>query len=151
MIVDIDYMRNESGFAIECEDTKIEKAIGMGEVVETSLMLGSNYPVLRQLAEDDPYNTLITGGLVTDVEGNAVYTEGARQALACISFAWLLSNNIASTTFGSVRKTDDYSENVDPFAICRQYYAIGKQMLRTICESQGWKMYRGLGYFMEVV
>ena len=151
MIIDIDYMLQDSGFAIDADDKKVSLAIQQGEGVDVAMMLAENYAVLCDLAVDSPYDVRIAGGIYTDERGHRRYIAGAKTAIAHIVFAWLLSNNIASTTFGSVRKKDDYSDNVDPFTLCRQYYTIGRQMLRDLCSVMGWKLHQGVGYYKEVL
>lgn len=144
MIVTKEYMLNDFGYHIESTDEALDLCITQGEGMEVAgHMLKDNYAELTKMKASDP---LIIGGVV-----NGRFVVGARVAIASICYAHLLTNNICATTFGSVQKTDEHSQNVNPFALARKAYNEGREMLRTICDVKGWKLNKGVGFFEEVI
>ena len=94
------------------------------------------YETLITLESDSP---LLVGGEYTDSKGGKHYVAGMNKALAHIAYAELLRMNINATTFGSVQKTDDSSENVNPAANIKYHLAVGLQYAREVVVALGAK------------
>lgn len=79
------------------------------------------------------------GGIITIPGGATFYCAGLKRALAHITFACLLRQNINATNFGSVQKKDDYSYNAEPFEVAKYNMTIGISYLRDVCRATGTK------------
>lgn len=127
------------GFRIarDVPQATVELAIETAELyyLQPSLS-GADFCALRDM---DATAVLISGGLYVDSDDNSHFIAGLKKGLAFVAYAELLRMNINATTFGSVRKTDEYSENVDPSANIKYCLSVGLQYIREVCELAGYK------------
>ena len=147
MIISESYIRG-CNFPIEDQvtDSKILGAIEEAELLWFKDMIGNaNYVYLINLTT----SPILDGGMTTDTDGNQVFVCGFKKALAYIVFAAMIRNNMVSTTFGTVQKKDDYSENRDPFTIGKYYYSIGVGFVYEMCKILGWTVNKTSNYYSE--
>lgn len=121
------------GAIFEAEMTCIKPAIGDANYMELYDM-GGNW---------------MNGGVVTDTDSQSRYIAGFTNAISYIAFAYLLNQTAVATVFGAVRKTDEHSENVDPWEEAKRYFTHGWEMLRECCDAKGWELNRVNNYFMR--
>ena len=97
---------------------------------------GNNFAELVALPAT---SVLLVGGLYVDAKGDSHWIAGLKKGLAYIAYAELLRMNINATTFGSVQKTDEYSQNVDPKEQIRYFLSVGLRYVREVCDLSGYK------------
>lgn len=135
------------GFRIgtDIKEATVELAIEAAEMyyIAPSLEAGG-YDVLATLDTD---SALVKGGTYTDDDGVKHHIAGLLKGIGYIAYAELLRMNISATTFGSVQKSDEYSENVDPREQIRYFLAVGMQYVRQVCALAGlsWRAQTGVG------
>lgn len=64
------------------------------------------------------------------------YYAGLKRAVANVAYAFLLRMNVNATRFGTVRKYDDNSSNVDEtllYNTTKHHFTIGKAYLKEVC------------------
>lgn len=118
-------------------DDRLNGIIDRAELYILKRCMGDEaYMGLLSLENTSP---ILVGGAYTDVTGKAYFLAGIRKALIHLSYAELLVENIVSTTFGTVKKKDDYSEAADPFLLAKRMQAVGLQYIREVCSATGVK------------
>jgi hypothetical protein len=75
-------------------------------------------------------SVLLVGGDTT--EGK--YLLGLQRSASYIAYALLLRDNAFASVYGTTRKRDEYSENVEPADYARQWYASGERGLSSLIE-----------------
>lgn len=105
-----------------------------------------NYMTLVNTSNDDP---IMKGGVVTNTKGKQVIIAGFLKAAAHIAYACLLQDYGVASTFSTVRKKDDHSENIDPWDLCKYHDTIGRGWMREVAEVKGWSQGETGGYFTE--
>lgn len=126
------------GFRIGTDIRKetVELALEAAELyyVEPSLT-PSDFDALTQIAATSP---LVKGGTYTDAD-KTYHVAGLKKGLAYIAYAELLRMNINATSFGSVQKNDEFSQNVDPKEQINYFLAVGLRYVRQVCNILGYK------------
>ena len=129
----------------EIPQTKVAAAIEEAELSILKPAIGdTNYIALLGMQSNDP---AIAGGQYTKADGTVVFLAGVKKAAAYLAFACLLRHNISATVFGSVQKTDEHSQNADPWEWCRYNFQVGASYLREVAAALGWKANLGDTYF----
>lgn len=105
-----------------------------------------NYLALLSMPADSP---VISGGIYTNGAGEKFVLAGYLKAVAHIAYGALLRDNINATTFGSVRKRDEHSDNVDPWDNAKYHDTIGRGWLHDIAVAMGWSVGSTGSYFTE--
>lgn len=139
MIIDFNYLL-EFGLPIsdEIASERLERAIQTAENYILQPRLGDDLyiSILDAIRdEDDTYDTILNGGVVGEGPVGRLYVTGLKAALAHLAYGVLLTGYLNATTFGSVLKKDDYSDQAGLDRIHR----IGMQNIET-----------GLHYIKEV-
>ena len=137
MFIDVNYLLN-SGLLIsdEISTERLEMAIKTTELYVVKPRL-TDEKYIEITSNPTEYETLLEGGIVTDENGKQFYVAGLKSAMCHLTFAFLLRDNLNVTSFSTVRKTDDYSENVgdDKIGIVgMQHGEIGMQYLKEITD-----------------
>lgn len=96
----------------------------------------SAYEAIREM---DDTAVLLSGGLYVDSAGGSHFIVGLKKAVAFVAYAELLRMNINATTFGSVQKNDDYSQNVNPSEHIKYFITVGLQYMREACDVAEYK------------
>lgn len=95
----------------DISSNEIENAISVAELYWLKSLIGDEQYINL---DEDPISEqnylLLNGGKYTSIK----YLAGIKKALINYTFSYLLLNNIRATRYGSVYKTDEYSENVKP-------------------------------------
>ncbi len=104
------------------------------------------YNAIRELSDTA---VLLAGGLYVNEDGDSFFIVGLKKALAFIAYGELLRMNINATTFGSVQKNDEYSQNVDPSKQIQYFVTVGLQYMREACEAAGYKIHGQTGVARE--
>lgn len=84
------------------------------------------------------------------IAGGAIFI-GLRRALAYIAVAHLLMSDTMATPFGTVRKKDDRSENVDGWHVAVMYESIGNEAIAQYAELAGCEYRTHSGRLIETV
>lgn len=87
----------------------------------------------------DATAVLIAGGMFVEEDGTQHFIAGLKKGIAHIAYAVLLRMNINATTFGSVQKVDEFSQNVDPRENVKYFLTVGLRYVREVCELAGFK------------
>lgn len=138
MLITVSELLN-SGLAIsdEIDTRKLDYAIETAELLIVKTRLGDQ-TYLAILDQPLEYAAVINGGVVDREEhGETIYyyLNGLKRAMYELSFAYLLLNDISATVFASVRKKDDYSDNVggeDLFLAAKAHYEIGLAYIKEV-------------------
>lgn len=89
---------------------EIENAISVAELYWLKSLIGDEkYINLDEDPISEQNYLLLNGGKYTSIK----YLSGIKRALINYVFSYLLLNNIRATRYGSVYKTDEYSENAN--------------------------------------
>ena len=75
-------------------------------------------------------SVLLVGGDTTDGK----YLIGLQRSASYIAYALLLRDDAFASVYGTTRKRDEYSENVEPADYARQWYASGERGLSALIE-----------------
>lgn len=104
------------------------------------------------------HQTELYGGQVAQdgEDSETVWLAGLRQAEFHLVYAHLLRDNAYVSVFGSVRKKDDYSEQLsvgDIMKLAHYHHTLGTAYLRELCEYLGikWNDRTNNDYFNEYV
>lgn len=119
------------GFKVS-DDESLELAIREAEMYYIKDILTDEIYIRCQTEQTSEMEIILNGGTI----GNKVYA-GLKYAIAHISFAFLLRQNVNATRMGSVMKASEYSDQADSetlFEVIRHNIALGKAALREICE-----------------
>lgn len=110
---------------------EIENAIEVSEFFWLKSLIGDEkYIDLNNDPTSDENYLLIQGGVYENK-----YLAGIKRALINYTFSYLILNNIRATRFGSVYKTDEFSENVNPNNLqfnSRYYREIAEAYIREL-------------------
>lgn len=146
MIITVSEFLNASGLPVsdEIDDKKIERAIFTAEQFIVKPRLGDkNY--IDIINTPLQFTTILNGGIITEEDEHHnikyIYLSGLKRAMYELSFAMLLRDNLTSTTFGSVLKKDDYSDQASEErlnAVARYHTEIGMAYLKEITDY--WKI-----------
>lgn len=132
MILNSDYLINK-GFKVSVDEEIIDKAIFDAEIFYVKSVIGdANY--IRLSTGPVPVGTDDDIALNGGVKDNKFYA-GLKQAIANITYAFLLRDNVNAVRFGTVRKYDDNSSNVDEtllYNTSKHYFTIGKAYLKEV-------------------
>ena len=99
---------------IYAECVMLREAIGITELVAA-----------QELAATDPL-----------IKGDDTFS-GLLLGLEYIAVSHLLMNDAFASTFGTVQKRDDNSNNVDPWRIGKEYETIGRTIIRQYADMVG--------------
>lgn len=91
-------------------------------------MLGADATAI--LKGEQATSVLLVGGDTTDGK----YLIGLQRSASYIAYALLLRDNAFASVYGTTRKRDEYSENVEPADYARQWYASGERGLSALIE-----------------
>lgn len=129
-------------------DATLTTAITDAEQLIVKAAIGeANLAAIEALSDTDP---VIVGGNVADADGVQHYFVGMRRAISYIAFSRILAyDNIAATSYGTVQKKDEFSEQRDPFMWSKMYEADGLAYVRALCLIKGWKYTTPFGQFTE--
>ena len=108
MYIDTDYLL-DFGFEISDEISigKLERSIKTAEQYIIKPRLG--YELYADILDSPTaYETALNGGILTK-DDKEYHVAGLKEAEAHLAYGVLLGENINATTFGTVKKTDDYS------------------------------------------
>lgn len=122
----------------EISDEKLERAIKTAEQFLVKPRLGALYVTI--ITEPSEYATILDGGIYTLPDGSEVYLSGLCEADKELAYACLLRDILAATTFGSVLKKDDYSDQSDEErlnAVARYHTEIGLAYLKEVTDVLG--------------
>ena len=118
-------------------DNELDKVINDAELLVVVPMIGFHqYGQILGYSESDP--RLVGGGYTKGDE--TFYIAGLHRAISYIAYAYLLLDDICASSFGSVRKKDDYSENVDAYEEARRHFASGIEHIRQLANIEGWNV-----------
>lgn len=137
----------------ELSNERLEMAIETAELFVVKPRLGDEMYIWIT-SDPDSYYDLLNGGVV-EKDGKQFYIAGLKRAMCHLAYSFLLRDNLMVTTFSTVRKTDDYSENVGDdkiLAVGMQHGEIGLQYLKEVTDYLGIKNdLKNLsnGYFSE--
>ena len=125
------------GFKVSADRQNVEKSIFDAEVFYVKSVIGdANYIMFSgDLLVDTKEYVLKNGG-----EYQGLYFAGLKRAIANIAFAFLLRDNVNSVRFGSIRKYDENSSNIDEnllYNTSRHHFTIGKTYLREVVDELG--------------
>ena len=90
------------------------------------------------LAELPATSVLVKGGKYTETNPPR-YVAGLKKGIAYLAYAELLRMNINATSFGSVQKNDEFSQNVDPKEQINYFLAVGLQYVRQVLDILGYR------------
>lgn len=131
MILTTEYLQ-ETGLKLSVDDSVANKAIEDAELFYVKSVIGDdNY--IRLLNEPVPESidyAILNGGVY---EGK--YYAGLKRAIAHIAYAFLLRMNVNAVRFGTVRKYDENSSNVDErllYSTSKHHFTIGKAYLKEV-------------------
>ena len=123
----------------------------------TAAIREAEFGIVKKMIGDDNYRTLAAmqdvaperaGGDITIAGSSEVKTiAGVDVAIAYIAFACLLRHDVVATTFGSVKKRDEYSTAAETWEAARYYYSYGELWVKELCEAKGWEFSRVNNYF----
>lgn len=124
----------------ELSNERLQMAIYTAEQYVVKPRLGDE---MYLAITDDPesYYYVINGGIVTK-DDKDIYLAGLKQAMYHLAYAFLLRDNLVVTVFSTVRKTDEYSENVGDdkiLAVGMQHGEIGLWYLKEVTDYLGIK------------
>lgn len=133
----------ESGLDIseEINQNKLSLAIATAEDFIIRPRMGELFNNI--VADPTAYSELINGGNITinnDMTTRTVYVRGLKYAIFHIAYSYLLKSNLSVTSFGTVEKKDDYSNNVkinDIDNLARLHFEIGLSYVRDITDAYG--------------
>lgn len=120
------------GFRVSVDEDTIGRAIQDAELFYVKSVIGNaNYITYTGTVEQGTNEYIyLNGGVV-----NGVHYAGLKLAVAHIAYAYLLRMNVNSTNFGSVRKYDENSSNIDEellYSTTKHHFTIGKSYLREL-------------------
>lgn len=134
MIITVNDILN-SGLPIsdDIRASEIENAIEVSEFFWLKSLIGDEkYIDLNNDPISDENYLLIHGGVYENK-----YLAGIKRALINYTFSYLILNNIRATRYGSVYKTDEYSENANPNDLqfnSRYYREIAEAYIRELSD-----------------
>lgn len=137
------------GFRIDAgiQDAQLQRAVDEAEQGFAVRYFGQeHYQHLLTLEANDP---IIAGGTIPTHDGGSAIIAGYMKAVAYIAYACLLRHNINATTFGSVRKKDEHSDNVDPWEVARYFESYGRGWFVELAEALGWRPEQTGSYYTE--
>lgn len=123
----------------EIDEAKIEQAIFTAEQFILKPRIGDSL-YIDILNDPEEYTDILSGGAVEierDGQTTRAYLAGLKKALFHLSFALLLRDNITSTTFGSVLKTDEFSEQASEEKLewaARYHTEVGMQFIKEVTD-----------------
>lgn len=134
----------------EIQNARLLSAIREAEMAIVKQMIGDdNYRMLSSLAATAPERQ---GGDITIPGSTDVRTvAGSDAAISYIAMACLLRHDIHATTFGSVKKNDQHSMNVETWDGCRYYYTVGELWIKELCDAKGWNFSRENNFFRKII
>lgn len=141
MIITIDELLS-CGLQIseELSNERLQMAIYTAEQYVVRPRLGDDM-YLAVTDDPDTYYEVINGGTVTK-DDKQIVLAGLKQAMYHLVYAFLLRDNLTVTVFSSVRKTDEYSENVGDdkiLAVGMHHGEIGLWYLKEVTDYFGIK------------
>ena len=122
------------GLKISADDIELENSIFDAENFYVKSVIGNNHYISLQ-GELDPTTkayVLVNGGT-----WNGLCFAGLKRAIANIAYAFLLRENVNATRFGSIRKYDENSSNIDEnllYNAAKHHFTIGKAYLTEITQ-----------------
>lgn len=126
----------------EIDERKIEQAIFTSEQFILKPRIGDSL-YIDILNDPEEYSAILSGGPVEyekDGQTYHKYLAGLKSALYNLSFALLLRDNVASTTFGSVLKKDDYSDQAGEeriIQVAKYHTEVGMQFIKEVTDYLG--------------
>lgn len=137
MIITVNELLN-SGFSIsdEISNEKLEKAIDTAELFIVKPRL-TDKKYIDIISDPTDYAVVIEGGIATKEDGEQVYLAGLKRSMCHLAYAILLRENINATSFGTVLKKDDYSDQASEERILKvgmQAGEIGLQYLKEVTD-----------------
>ncbi len=135
MIGSIAHIRATFRIEQSVSDTAIQQSLSDANAI-LSEMVGTHYGDIDSLSAT---SADIAGGIMTDTAGNSHHFVGLAYGVECCAFALLmLSQDIVVTSFGVVRKRDEYSEHAEAFAHGKSNEAIFRTVVAHYCTFKGW-------------
>lgn len=124
----------DSGLKVSVDSKNAQLAIEDAELFYVKSVLGdSNYIHFNEPVEEGSDDwKIIHGGVVNDI-----FVPGLKKAISHIAFAFLLRMNVNAVRFGTVKKDDNNSSNVDEttiYSTAKHHFTIGKAYLKNTCQ-----------------
>lgn len=116
MIIDISYFKNELYIDLNNTDvqTNLNNTIEWVEKKYLTALMGKElYLIFKEHITEEPYLTLISGGVKFNWNGSDRTYEGLKQMLACFTFCeYKKKNQSFNTDFGDVSFKQDAKSNI---------------------------------------
>ena len=123
----------------EIDERKIEQAIFTSEQFILKPRIGDKL-YIDIINQPSDFTLLLNGGVAEYEENGTVmykYLAGLKRALLQLSFALLLRDNMSATTFGSVMKKEEYSEQASEERlnqVARYHTEVGLQFIKEVTD-----------------
>lgn len=128
MFLTVTILRNQ-GLRIDAgiTDAVLNRCIADTQVLCEALLGADATAILKG---EQATSILLVGGDTTDGK----YLLGLQRSASYIAYALLLRDDAFASVYGTTRKRDEYSENVEPADYARQWYASGERGLSALIE-----------------
>lgn len=120
-----------AGFRIDAgiPDAVLNRSLTAAAVIAQDTIGDDARAAVSDIDAEGQYAYIVSGG--TSADGRTLI--GYDVAVYNIAYALLLRDNAFASVFGTTRKRDEYSENVEPADYARQWYAFGVSALHAVC------------------
>lgn len=143
MICNVAYIRQHFRVELSVTDNAINDAITATESALSQMVGITNYTLLDGWAALTPAPPAIDGGMLTDggtPPQNVLMFSGFRNLIGCGVVSMLLqTQDIVVTSFGTVRKKDEYSEHANAFDTGKMFELFFRNGTAQYCEVMGWR------------
>lgn len=121
-----------AGFRIDAgiPDGVLQRSLNSAAVIAQDCIGQDALTALLAIDPEGEFAYIVSGGNAAD--GHTLI--GYDVAVYNIAYALLLRDNAFASVYGTTRKRDEYSENVDPADYARQWYAFGVAALHAVCK-----------------
>lgn len=121
-----------AGFRIDAgiPDAVLNRSLTAAAVIAQDSIGDDARAAVSDIDAEGQFAYIVSGGNAAD--GHTLI--GYDPAVYNIAYALLLRDNAFASVFGTTRKRDEYSENVDPADYARQWYAFGVAALHAVCK-----------------
>ncbi len=128
MFLTVTILRNQ-GLRIDAgiTDAVLNRSIADTQVLCEALLGADATAIIKG---EQATSVLLVGGDTTDGK----YLLGLQRSASYIAYALLLRDDAFASVYGTTRKRDEYSENVEPADYARQWYAAGERGLSALIE-----------------
>lgn len=123
------------GFKVSVDGQEVLRAIEEAEFFYIKSVIGDDLYIRYSSTVFDPGTLeyiLLNGGVY-----NNLFFSGLKRAVANIAFAFLLRMNVNAVRFGTVRKEDENSSNVEEnllYNASKHHFTIGKAYLKEFAD-----------------